>query len=420
MKLSNKINIQFFVLLLVVFSMTGIVLYYALGFVVDSNIEEVLENKAEKVKQTLALNAPSEIFNTSYDQTIKIETLISGQVYKLYSDTSIYDADEKENLDCRKLTFTTNIKGQFYKVEITVSRMETEDMVELIFYFMVSLFALIVIMLFLFNSWISSSVWMPFFKTLDQLKQFKVGSKRDIVFTKSNTFEFNQLNVVLNEMTNKIQNDYKKLKEFTENASHEIQTPLAIIKSKLETVLQDQSLPENQQNHIQIAYKSVSRLSKLNEALLLLSKIENQQFSHNSEVNLCQLIKERVEIIEDLLSLKNIDIKLDIETPFIVHSDLFLAETLVSNIIGNAIKHNFENGKIIISSSTNQIVFSNTGNPLNFESDKIFQRFVKNNTSNESSGLGLSIASEICKNYNLILQYNYQDGLHNFKIAFKS
>ena len=112
----------------------------------------------------------------------------------------------------------------------------------------------------------------------------------------------------------KIRTDFVNLKEFTENASHEIQTPLAIIKSKLEMVLQDKSLNDKQYQQIQAAFESTIRLSKLNEALLLLSRIENQQFVGQKEIDFCLLLQTRVQYLEELFDLKKIEVTMQLNS----------------------------------------------------------------------------------------------------------
>jgi|WetSurMetagenome_2_1015567.scaffolds.fasta_scaffold01210_6 signal transduction histidine kinase len=417
MDLVNKVNLRFLILLIVVFTVAGVALYFAMGYVVTDNIDEILESRALKVTQSLTCNPKQGSYGASPDQSIEIDYCSPRHVYKVFSDTAIYDTNDKELIGCRKLTFITKVNDQYYKVQIILSRLETEDMIQVIFYFMISLFTCIVIALFFLNKRLSSGLWSPFFKTLHQLKSFKAGQKNEIVFEKCSIKEFSELNMVLNEMINKIQSDFNNLKEFTENASHELQTPLAIIKTKLETVLQCKSLPHESQGQVQIAYQAVTRLSKLNEALLLLSKIENRQFPDESMINLCELIADRVAVVEDMLSLRQISITLNLDTPFQIRINPYLADILINNLLSNAIRHNVDNGKILIDSFGDKIVFSNTGKSLDIEPEKIFQRFVKQKQINESNGLGLSIAYEICKNSNLELEYNNQNALHNFILS---
>ncbi len=417
MKLADKINLRFLSVLLIVFSVAGVVLYFVLGMLVNQNIDDILKSKARKIEQMLQVSAPTQSLSLTRDQTVRIEKIGPAQPYKSLSDTTILDHTEHESVEYRKLTLVTQSKSQCYKVQIILSRFETEDMVATIFYFMLGLFGCSVITLFFLNRWVSSSVWKPFYETLNQLKRFKIGQHNDISFRSTNVSEFNQLNGTLGEMIQEIETDYQNLKEFTENASHEIQTPVAVIKSKLEYVLQDNALPKQHSEQIQSAYQSISRLSKLNEALLLLSKIENRQFPDESEIDLCELVRKRLEFIEELVDYKNISIVSDIQHPVIFRMNPYLAEILINNLLGNAVKHNLKGGEIVITSFPQQLMISNTGKPLTVAPEKLFQRFSKHNAGNESTGLGLAIASEICRKSQLALRYDYQNGYHRLVIT---
>lgn len=421
MKLLYKINLRFLVLLLVVFSIAGVVLYFWLGFVVEDNLDEVLRNRADKVVQTLKNNPKLAEQSLSLDQSITITKVLLLQPKRIFSDTTVFDSHEHENIECRKITFTDSVDSINYKISIVLSRLETEDTIEMIFYFMLALFILIVFVLFLLNQKMSSTLWLPFFNTLNQLKTFKIGQKNQIRLKKTNILEFQQLNKELSELLQKLETDYRNLKEFTENASHEIQTPLAVIKSKIENILQDRTLNQDQYKQLHIIFESTARLSKLNETLLLLSKIENLQFSETSTIDLCHMTIEKLDFIQELLSLKSIHVTLEIHGSMLARINPYLADILISNLLGNALKHTDENGEIHLSGNENQLIFSNTGNPLIIDPEKIFQRFVKQNTSsNESMGLGLSIAAEICKNFQLDLSYNYKNGYHCFCLSKKN
>jgi signal transduction histidine kinase len=403
----------------VIFSLAGVVLYFVLGFVVDDNLDEVLRNRADKITRSLKINPRAIDSSISLDHSIDIYKIPPTESYRIYSDTTIFDTSDHELIECRKITFTVSVDSTYYKIIITLSRLETEDMVQLIFYFMVCLFFLIVFILFILNRQLSSSLWHPFFKTLGQLKTFKIGQKNPVIFDDTSIVEFQQLNEAVSMLLQKVQSDYKNLKEFSENASHEIQTPLAIIRTKIETVLQDKSLTPEQHKQLKVVFESTTRLSKLNEELLLLSKIENRQFAEFTTIDLCQITQEKLEYIEELLGLKNIRTTLDIKGSMQIQINQYLAEILINNLLGNALKHTTENGKIHISGNNNQLTISNTGEPFTIEPEKIFQRFVKQSTANESSGLGLSIASEICKSNRLNLTYNYQNNMHCFCLSKK-
>jgi signal transduction histidine kinase len=288
-----------------------------------------------------------------------------------------------------------------------------------IFSFLALLFGLLLLALFFLNRWLSIKAWNPFFKSLSVLSSWKIGEVRPVSFDRTGISEFDQLNSTLENMMQKIQADFINLKEFTENASHEIQTPLAIIKSKLEMVLQDKTLNDQHYHRIRAAFESTIRLSKLNEALLLLSKIENQQFVEVSAIEMCQLIRLRLEYLEELFVLKQIEVIIHLEEQIIFKMNPLLADILISNLLSNALRHNNEKGKIVISSENQEITISNTSEQVEMDASRLFCRFSKQTTLNESNGLGLAIAHEICKNYNLKLSYCYLNEMHCMTIRQK-
>ena len=420
MKLQTKINYRFLSLLLVVFFLAGIILYFVLGFAVNHSFDKSLRIRSHVVKQSLALQNSVATIALITDKTIIIKPTIQSITSREYSDTLIIDHKHKDYDLYRKMAFGVESKGQHYQVILLLSKYETKDLMELVFYFMLALFAFIVLILFFLNRWLSSALWTPFYKTIDHLNRFKIESKKEVNFENTDVYEFRQLNTTLQNLMQKIQSDFNNLKEFTENASHEIQTPIAIIKSKLENVLQDKTLAIKQYEQIQLVYESANRLSKLNEALLLLSKIENQQFPDVTDIDLCELVKQRLEFIEELIEFKKIEIHLKIQDPALVKMNAYLAEILINNLLSNAVKHNVEGGQITITSIDRKFSISNSGKVLTIDPNKLFQRFTKQNTGNESTGLGLAIASEICTKSGLTLQYNYERGNHELLVSKKS
>jgi signal transduction histidine kinase len=252
------------------------------------------------------------------------------------------------------------------------------------------------------------------------LNTWKIGENPAVSFDQTGISEFDQLNSALESMMQKIQADFVNLKEFTENASHEIHTPLAIIKSKLEMVLQDKTLNDQQHQRIHAAFESAIRLSKLNEALLLLSKIENRQFVEHSEIDMCHLIQSRLEYLEELFAMKQIDVSVHLEQKVVFVLNPLLADILVNNLLSNAVRHNLEKGKITVYSENQEITVSNTGSQTEMDVSRIFRRFAKQSSSSDSNGLGLAIVHEICKNYQLHLSYCYSDEMHHMTISKKS
>jgi signal transduction histidine kinase len=420
MKLQTKINIRFLSVTFLVFSFAGVLFYLALNRVVDQNIEEMLESRKAYILLNLQQNKLQLDSLESPDHSIFIKHVVNAKEYEHFSDTLAFDQEEKKLIPFRKMAFSVKSDDRFYEVILLQSLLESEDLQMVIFSFIAALFVLVLLALFFLNHWLSAKAWAPFFRSLSVLGSWKLDGPQTFQFDKTGISEFDRLNTILKQMMQKIQTDFINLKEFTENASHEIQTPLAIIKSKLELVLQDKTLNDQQNKRIHAAFESAIRLSKLNQALLLLSKIENQQFVEQSEIDMCQLIRSKFEYLEELFALKQIEVTVRLEEQVIFTMNPLLAEILINNLLSNALRHNIKKGKIIISSEDREITITNTGEKAAMDVSRLFRRFAKQVTSSESNGLGLAIANEICKNYHLQLTYNYSDGMHQMTIKQKS
>lgn len=420
MKLQTKINYRFLGLLLAICLIAGLSLYFVLNALINKSLDEILENKMERVEEYLT-NHPALLLMDEYpDQTVFVEHGVQQRVPVSFGDTLLTGKEEKEAIEFRKVTFAVKSGKELNQVTIIQSKLESEDLKELILSFMVLLFGVIVLVLFFLNNWLSASIWSPFYRTIEQLKTYSIGKKNQVSFETSNVYEFNQLNKSLTEMMDAAETDFNNLKEFTENASHEIQTPVAVIKNKLESVLQDDSLSNKQYQQVQSAYESIGKLSKINEGLLLLAKIENRQFSNLVQVDLCSLIQERLEFLEELIDYRKISLLKQLDQPFIVSMDAYLAEILINDLLGNAIKHNVEDGYICFSALSDKLIFTNSGKPLMDDPEKLFRRFAKYNAGSDSTGLGLAIASQICVLSDLHLEYQYKDDMHELIISRES
>ena len=222
-------------------------------------------------------------------------------------------------------------------------------------------------------------------------------------------------------MIEKIYHDYSRLKEFSENASHEIQTPLSVIRSKLELLIQSENLNEEQVNFIQRINEAVSKLSRLNSALLTLTKIENRQFDDAVEIQVGTLIRKKLDELGEWIKQKNLEIiMIDANEAATLKINPYLADLLFDNLIMNAIKHNIENGMINITLKNQRLSISNTGAPLHTDPEKLFTRFAKNDPASDSLGLGLAMVQQICASYHFDLHFTSEKSFHTIIISFKS
>ena len=215
-----------------------------------------------------------------------------------------------------------------------------------------------------------------------------------------------------------VSHEYNTLKKFSENASHEMQTPLAIINSKLDLLIQGDNITESQMEQLQAIYYASDRLSKLNHALLLLTKIENNQFTEIENVSLDKAIQEKLSQFEELIENKKLVLHTELQHEKI-NCNKQLLDILLSNLLNNAIRYNFNNGSISVINKNNLLIFSNTSGIGPLDENKIFQRFYRHEDSRqEGNGLGLSIVKQICNDFGYDLRYFYNNGEHQFQISY--
>ena len=333
-------------------------------------------------------------------------------------DTFLLDEDEEhELLNAKSISFIAGGKKGKYKVTLIKLLVESEDLIWAISISLFTITGLFILALYVINSKLSKKIWSPFYLSLEQVKRFDISSAKKIHLDyKTDITEFNELNRTIEAMIDKIFADYQNLKEFTENASHEIQTPLAIIKNKLELLIQTENLNSDQMLLIESINGAANKLSKLNKSLLLLTKIENEQFQEKEVVNLGMLFEKQIDNFRELINAKEIKYDIVKTADYFATMNLSLAEILVNNLVWNAIKHNYQKGKIQLVISNQGISISNTGDLLRFNAKQLFERFKKNNSASTSLGLGLSIVKKICDSQQIQINYSFSDPIHKITL----
>ncbi len=264
---------------------------------------------------------------------------------------------------------------------------------------------------------ISSYILSPFNSTLQSIQKFAIHQKTDIHFEKTSTLEFQELNDFLLKMTRNAKKEYLVLKEFSENASHELQTPIAVIKAKIELLMQS-DLDKEQLIKITSMHDELEKLSKINQSLTLLIKLENFQNQDNSLVNISTVLEESLVFFSDLIEMKNIHLESNIEKKVVITMDETLCLILLNNLISNAIRHNITGGEIKILLTATKLVIKNTGEVPLVPTIQLFERFKKNNQSINSIGIGLAIVKKICEIFNHPISYTYKSSYHKLEIIF--
>lgn len=279
------------------------------------------------------------------------------------------------------------------------------------------LYGLLVFGFILLNRKISKEVWKPFDKTLNTLKTFDISSGQKVSFESTGIEEFTEMNQTIGKLIDENVSAYNQQKAFIANASHELQTPIALLKSKLDMLFQDEKLDASQAELVSAIQIPLARLTRVNKNLLLLAKIENSKFTDVEVLDFSMKIVKSEELLRDYLEEKYLQF---IKVPHAdcrFRSSKFLAETLVNNLLSNAIRHTAQNGKIIVEWDNSGFSFKNSGNE-SLNPDLLFKRFSISTKEKINSGLGLAIVKEICKQNGWQITYSFMDSFHIFSVRF--
>lgn len=336
-------------------------------------------------------------------------------VYTITKQNALSPEKDKDRF--RGLSSYLKIKGSIYHLTIETNVEESDETISAIA-FITFLFFIILIIGFIFlNKQISKNVWQPFRKTLNQLKSYDLTKQQNIHFDQTDIEEFRELNQSLNMLIDKNISAFKQQKVFIENASHELQTPLAILKSKLDLLLQDDALTVNQSKLITAINLPLARVTRLNKNLLLLAKLDNKQFAENENVELTEIIRESIEFLSDYLVVKEVRLETNMHNVLPLFCNKTLLEICINNLIANGIVHNIIEGKLMIHLANRVLIISNSGN-AELHTDRLFKRFSVSSSEAVNSGLGLAIVKEICNRYGWQVQYIFENKMHRFIIRF--
>lgn len=280
-------------------------------------------------------------------------------------------------------------------------------------------FVLLLAGFILLNRLISKWLWQPFYNSLELIKNFSLEQIKPIVFQQTAIDEFDQLNKSLDKLITGNIAAYNQQKEFAENASHELQTPLAIVQSKLELLMQSQSLTTEQYNIIEDALSALSRVSRVNKNLLLLTKIENSQYMEKDAINISELLENMVPQLETIAAGKQIRLLARFQPAVTITGNRALVEVLLNNLITNAIRYSPADSEISLILSANNFIIANPGD-RSLQTEQLFKRFATAAANVPGTGLGLALVKQICNRYNWKIQYSFSGQQHIFSLHFDS
>ncbi|HXL58275.1 MAG TPA: HAMP domain-containing sensor histidine kinase, partial [Chitinophagaceae bacterium] len=306
-----------------------------------------------------------------------------------------------------------------YQITTYISSTEITHLIIKVFLAEAFLFVLLLIAIVILNRKSSGLLWRPFFSSMKKINEYDITQNQSLALPlETGTTEFDELNKAITILINNVNAAYYNQKQFVENASHEMQTPLAIIRSKLELLINQPNLTEKAASLLGDITDATNRLSQMNKTLLLLSKIENNQFPDMEEVNISQMLHDVISNFKNYYD-NFPKVEFTIAEDVIINVNYTLIEILISNLVKNAIEHNQPEGKIIFNLSSSHLTIENTGPPLQIKPEQLFERFKKGSHQTKTTGLGLALVKQICNLYKYSVSYHYNIGWHRTEVIFR-
>ena len=418
MKLFTKYSLINVALMVAIFIPSGFVLYHFTETILIREMTADLKGVESKLNNFVSDHKK---FPVGYplDEELLSYEIVDKPIQEQSILTTMYSQREKKMHNFMKVDFPLSLNGKWYKVTIAKPLEGMHHLFRALITISIFTIFVIIFLEIILNSYLLKRLWAPFFKAIEMMRGFRLDASDPLVLPKTSINEFSLMNESLQMSTSKARQDYHVLKEFTENASHEMQTPLSIIRSKLDMLIQEKDLSEKQSELLRESYRSIKKLSTLNKSLLLLAKIENHQFDNKQDVDLRKKVEEKLDQFRELWQSNDIAVTTKLEDNTCLQIDPELLDILLNNLFSNASNHNIPFGYIGIMLQPERLTISNTGTGEPLNEQKLFTRFYKTSVNSNHNGLGLSIIKQIAKISGLAIHYAFADNKHTFTLTWQ-
>ena len=408
--------------------LTAILTIWAIFFYITmiDEINDEVDDALEDYSETIIIRAlageelPSGHIgsNNQYYLTEVSQEYAKSQSDIQYKDSMVYIIEKGETEPARILTtIFRDGQGKYHQLTVSTPSIEKEDLKKSIQLWIIFLYVALLLCIILVSVWVFYRNMRPLYILLHWMDEYQIGKNNTPLRNNTKITEFQKLNDAVVRYTERTEQIFEQQKQFIGNASHEIQTPLAICRNRLEMLMEDDSLSEKQLEELIKTHQTLEYITKLNKSLLLLTKIDNKQFSDTKNLELNTHLKQYIEDYKEVYQYKNIQVNIEETGHFYINMNESLATVLLTNLLKNAFVHNIDEGIIQIIITTDSIIFKNTGIKHPLDREHIFERFYQGNKKEGSTGLGLAIVDSICQLQHLKLQYSFEEEKHCFKIS---
>lgn len=421
MKLFHLVLWRLSLALVVVFTVWAGLFYMAIIEEVNDEVDDSLEDYSEQliVRSLLGEKMP-DTSNGSNNQYYLYEVskeYAAAYPQITYRDEMVYITEKREEEPARVLiTIFRASDDRYMELVVYTPTIEKMDLQRAILGWIVFLYVLLLLVILLITAWVYRRNMKPLYRLLGWLDRYQLGHPNEPLDNQTKITEFHHLNETVSEFAERNEKLFEQQKQFIGNASHEMQTPLAICRNRLEMLMEDESLSERQLGELIKTHRTLENLTRMNRSLLLLCKIENGQYMDRHQVCLNELLKHYVDDYREVYAYRKIRVEMELKESFCVEMNDSLATVLVTNLLKNAFVHNVDGGVIRIETSRQVFVIRNTGSEA-LDGKRIFERFYQGKKKEGSTGLGLALADTICKMSQLQIRYFYEKDLHCFEIS---
>lgn len=423
MKALYKVILGAGVFISIVICLWSVLFYITTMREIDDEIEDSLELYAFQIIQEKNEGKLDSVKYDGSNNSFIIEEITKEEASVMenmsFKDTNIFIAARNETEPCKRLIIPFyDINDNYYKLTIytpTIEKIELKERILVLLFIIVIILITSVITIYLS---VYKKALNPLYILLNWHRDYQLGkNEQEFPECKSNIKEMQELFNAAKSSTQRAEEAYKQQKLFLGHASHEIQTPLAVSITQLESLLEDESLNEEQMNKIFTTISTLRKMTRMNKSLLMLSKIENDQFNNKELVNINAIIHEKIDLFKETFSQKQITIQINEKDSLEIEIDNILCDMLINNLLKNALIHNVQGGDVTIDINKDSIRFSNSGKHTALNEKMIFNYFYKESNEQNSSGLGLVLIKSICKKNNLSIDYQFIEIKHSFFIT---
>ena len=422
MQLIYRMALRLTALLLPLMAVWGAFFYFTIVNEIRDEADDALEDYSAMIISRMLSGQPLPQGNDGSNNSFEVRAVDSDYAathsHLIYRDEDIYIQEKREPEPARVIVcIFHDAEGNYYELTVKTPTFEKHDLFAKVLAWIVLLYVTLLVIGMTFTIIVFRRSLQPLYDLLGWLDAYRPGVRPESVPNNTNVEEFRRLNIALQQAVDRSEELFERQSQFIGNASHELQTPLAIIGNRVEWLLDSSTITEEEAGELFKIQRTLGRAVRLNRTLLLLTKIDNGQFPESVEVDLVQVIQDSVESYSEVYAARKVNVAQSLPAEFKVEMNESLAATLVTNLVKNAFVHSANGGEVNISIAGRTLTISNAGEE-SLDKEYIFDRFYQGSRKEGSTGLGLALVAAVCRYYNLRLEYKFENNQHLFDVEF--